>query len=138
MRNILLTILTSILIGSSTFFRKMAVDRIHPYQLQIIAGVVYALEVPLWLWLLKREGISNYSSPGVFFGVLCILTSVAAGVLFSHLLKISDSPSIVAMAVASNPLFAMILTHLFLGEQITVTKIAGSALTIVGLALLAM
>lgn len=136
MRNILLTALVSLLLGSSTFFRKMSVDRIHPYQLQIVAGAVYALEAPLWLWLLKREGITSYDTMGVAFGTACILSSVTAAVLFSYLLKITDSPSVVAMAVASNPLFTLALTHLFLGEELSLRKLAGCFLTITGITLL--
>jgi uncharacterized membrane protein len=137
MKNVLLTLLTVFLIGVSTFFRKLSVDRIHPYQLQIVAGVVYAAEVPLWLWLLKREGISSYDPSGVGFGAVCVLTSVAAGVLFSYLLRVSDSPSLVAMAVSSNPLVAMVLGHMFLGETVTVKKLVGCGVTIAGLSLLA-
>lgn len=137
MKNILLTLLVTALIGTSTFFRKLAVDRIHPYQLQIVAGIVYALEVPLWMWLLRREGVEGYDLGGVTYGVLCILTSVCGGVLFSYLLKVSNSPSVVAMAVAANPLVAMLLTSTFLGEEITPKKIIGCAVTIAGLAILA-
>ncbi len=137
MKNVLLTLLTTLLLGTSTFFRKLTVDKIHPYQLQIVAGAIYAIEVPLWLWLLRREGISNYDPSGVGYGILCILTSVAAAVTFSYLLKVTDSPSVVAMAVASNPVATMLLTHAFLGEEITLKKVVGCGVTIAGLTLLA-
>lgn len=137
MRNVFLTALASILFGASTFFRKMAVDRIHPYQLQIVAGVIYVLEAPLWLWLIKREGITHYSLEGVGFGVLCILCAVCAAVLFSYLLRSTDSPSSVAVSVAGfEPLIAMAFTYLFLGEEMTPKKLAGSALTVAGISLL--
>lgn len=137
MKNILLTALASVLFGASTFFRKMAVDRIHPYQLQIVAGVIYVLEVPLWLWLTKREGISHYSLEGVGFGVACILCAVSAAVLFSYLLRSTDSPSSVAVSVAGfEPLIAMTFTYFFLGEEMTPKKLIGSALTVAGISLL--
>jgi uncharacterized membrane protein len=136
MKNVFLTLLTSLLFGTSTFFRKIAVDKIHPYQLQIIAGAIYGLEVPLWLWLLRREGVNSYDPSGVGHGVLCILTAATAAVLFSYLLKVSDSPSVVSMAVASNPIVALLLTHTFLGEEITVKKVVGCGVTIAGLTLL--
>lgn len=137
MKNILLTALASMLFGASTFFRKMAVDRIHPYQLQIVAGAVYAFEVPLWLWLLKREGVSHYNLEGVGFGVLCILCIVGAAVTFSYLLRTSNSPSVVAVSVAGfEPLIAMAFTYFFLGEEMTPKKLIGSALTVAGISLL--
>jgi hypothetical protein len=131
-----LTALTVALLALSVFFRKLSVDRIHPYQLQIVAGAIYALEVPLWLWLIKREGITSYDPMGVMWGTLCILTAVATAVLFSYLLKHSPSPSLVAMAVATNPLGVLLLTRLFLGEEITLKKLLGCGVTIVGLFLL--
>lgn len=137
MRNMFLTALASVLFGASTFFRKMAVDRIHPYQLQIVAGAVYAFEVPLWLWLLKKEGITHYNLEGVGFGVLCILSIVCAAVLFSYLLRSTNSPSSVAVAVAGfEPLIAMFFTYMFLGEEMTPKKLIGSALAIAGISLL--
>lgn len=136
MKNSLLTLLAVALMGLSTFFRKLAVDRIHPYQLQIVAGAIYALEVPLWLWLLRREGISHYDFGGVGYGITCIVTLVVGAVLMSHLLKTTDSPSMVAMAMAANPLVVMVLSHAFLGEEVTPKKLIGSGLTIAGLTLL--
>lgn len=137
MRNVFLTALASVLFGASTFFRKMTVDRIHPYQLQIVAGAVYMLEVPLWLWLIKKEGIAHYNLEGVGFGVLCILCAVCAAVLFSYLLRSTDSPSSVAVSVAGfEPLIAMAFTYLFLGEEMTPKKLIGSALTVAGISLL--
>lgn len=70
--------------------------------------------------------------------LLAILAAEGAAVLFSYFLKITDSPAVVAMAVASNPLFAMALTHPSLPrETIAPKKIIGCVVTIAGLTLLA-
>lgn len=88
------------------------------------------------MWLIKREGITGYDPMGVVWAVLCILTSVVAAVLLSYLLKNSDNPSVVAMAVATNPLVVLAFSTIFLGESLTIKKILGCIVTIGGLILL--
>lgn len=130
------TLFVVFLVGLSTFFRKLAVDRIHPYQIQVVAGLLYALGIPLWLWLLATGGRQAYDPIGVFWSVLCVATSVASAVLFSRLLQTSGSPGVLSMILASNPLVVMTLSHVFLGEEITFKKFVGCLVTIVGLSLL--
>lgn len=132
-----LTIISVFLLGVSVFFRKLSVDRIHPYQLQIVAGFVYMLSMPLWWYLLKREGGTiNYDSMGILWGLLCIVSATASAVLLSYLLKYSDSPSTVAMAVATNPAIVMALSWMFLNESVTLKKIVGCVIAIAGLMLM--
>lgn len=134
--NFILTVISVILLGASVFFRKLAVDKMHPYQLQIVAGFVYTLAIPTWWYFLRRSGITHYDPVGVFWGLLCVITATASAVLLSYLLKNSDDPSVVAMAVATNPLVVLALSTIFLGESLTVKKILGCIVTIGGLILL--
>ena len=136
MKNTSLLFLTIILFGLSAFFRKLAVDRIHPYQLQIVAGLVYALEVPIWLWLLNRDqSIGGYTSSGVGFGVLCIVTHVIAAVMFGFLMKSSNSTGALATMVAMNPIVTSLLSAMILGEQFTTKKIIATIVTLAGISL---
>ncbi len=57
MKNILLILLTILFTGVSVFFRKLAVDKIHPYQIQIIAGILYGLLIPAWLFFMSKNNI---------------------------------------------------------------------------------
>lgn len=133
---ILLTVLCVVLLGVSVFFRKLAIDRMHPNQLQIIAGGIYLLAMPIWWHFLQRQGVTHYDLTGVFWGVLCIVTSTGSAVMLSYLLKHTETPSFVAMAVATNPLVVFALSVFFLGESVTVKKILGCLVTIGGLILL--
>jgi uncharacterized membrane protein len=133
---IFLTVLCVILLGVSVFFRKLAIDKIHPNQLQIIAGGIYLLAVPVWWYFLQRQGITYYDPVGIFWGILCIISATASAVLLSYLLKHTETPSFVAMAVATNPLVVFSLSVVFLGESVTVKKILGCIVTIAGLVLL--
>ena len=131
-----LTVVCVLLLGASVFFRKLAVDKLHPNQLQVIAGGIYALAVPIWLYFLQKSGVTHYDPVGVGWAVLCIVTATASAVLLSYLLKNSDSPSVVAMAVATNPLVVLAMSWLFLGEEVTLKKALGCVVTIAGLVLL--
>ena len=133
---VFLTVISVILLGASVFFRKLAVDRLHPNQLQIVAGFVYTFAIPVWWYFLRRSGITHCDSMGIFWGLLCVVTSTASAVLLSHLLKNSDDPSVVAMAVATNPLVVLALSTIFLDESLTIKKILGCIVTIGGIILL--
>jgi len=136
MKNILLILSTIILFGLSAFFRKMTVDRIHPYQLQVIASIIYIAELPLWLWLLsKSSNVTSYNFSGIIFGTCCIATYIVAAVLFGMLMKSSDSIGTLSTIISMNPIITSIFSYLILNEQFTIKKIIAMIVTLVGISL---
>ena len=136
MKNLLLVLGSILLFGGSAFLRKMSVDRIHPYQLQVVAGIVYAVELPIWLWLISRDReIGGYDAVGVGFGLACIVTHVIAAVLLGVLMKSTDSPGSIATMVAISPVVTAVLSWLVLGEEYTLRKLLATVVTLVGIAL---
>ena len=136
MKNIILVALTIFFSGISVFFRKLAVDKIHPYQIQIIAGIVYAIELPIWLYLMKRENITSYNTTGILYGVICILTLVCGAVILSYLMKTTASPGTLAVLVSTSPLVTLLLSVVFLGEEFTFKKLIGCISVVIGIGLL--
>ena len=135
-KNLLIILCTIFLFGLSVFFRKLSVDRIHPYQLQIIAGIVYAVELPLWMYLIsKNPNIGNYNPLGVTFGIICIVFHVIAAVLFGILMKSSNSTGVISAMVAANPIVTAIFSYLILNEEFTTRKVIGMITTLVGISL---
>lgn len=135
-KNISLIASTIVLFGLSAFFRKLSVDKIHPYQLQVIASLVYIAELPIWLWLInKNQTIENYNTSGVIFGVFCILTYIVAAVLFGVLMKASDSIGTLSAMIAMNPIITAAFSYFFLNEQFTTKKIIAMIVTLVGISL---
>ena len=130
MNKIMLIILTVLLFGVSVFFRKLAVDKIHPYQLQIVAGLVYAVEIPIWLYLLHRNQISGYHNAGVIYGVICIVTYVLGAVLFGYLLRSSNQTGLVSILISLNPFVTLLLSILFLQEELTIKNVIASGLAL--------
>jgi drug/metabolite transporter (DMT)-like permease len=135
MKNISLLAITILLFGVSVFFRKLSVERIHPFQVQIVAGAVYALEIPLWLYLINRHGIVGYNTWGVVHAALCVITGVGAAVLMGVLLKGSSDPGALATMIAMNPAVTMALSVAFLGEQLTPKKLVATVVMLIGFAL---
>lgn len=139
MKNIALAIGTILTWGAAAFFRKMSVDRIHPYQLQVIGGIVYAVEIPIWLWLIERnKDIGHYDSMGVVYGLACIAINVVGAVMFGMLLGSSSSPGATSTIVAIYPVVTALMSWAFLGEEYTVKKIVATIITLVGIILFTM
>ena len=54
---ILATILS---FGMSAFFRKLAVDKLHPYYMQIISAGIYLSLVPMWYNLAPKHSTLDF------------------------------------------------------------------------------
>ncbi len=119
---ILYIALSIILFGISTFYRKIALDKIHPYQLQVISGIIHVIFMPLWIFILYKKGIVGYNPEGVNRAVICCLIYTGATVLFSFALQDAKSPGVVSALVSLSPLVTMLMAHHFLNEEFTLTK----------------
>lgn len=111
------------LYGLSTFLRKLSLDRIHPYQLQVISAYVYVLAAPIWMWLLHDNNIKGYDIKGSIYGVACIMVYTAAAVIFGFAIKQSDNVGVGTALVSLSPIVTISLSYLFLNETLSITKI---------------
>lgn len=139
-RALMLTVLgilgTIVAYGFAGYFRKMSVDRIHPYQLQVVAGFVYGVQIPIWLWLVGRNPlIGSYDRVGVGYGVACLVMNVIGAALLGSLLKSSDSPGVITSLTAMYPVVTGLLCWGLLGEEYTPRKLIAIALMLLGVAL---
>ena len=118
-----LILITVILFGISIFFRKLAVDRIHPYQIQVISGLVYLLLIPFWFIVCNKEKLTHYDFNGVVLSIIVALMSVAAAISYGFALKYTDSPGVTSALVSLSPIITMTLSILFLSEKLSFFKI---------------
>lgn len=134
--NVALVISIIFLFGLSAFFRKLSVDRIHPYQLQVIASLIYIIGLPIWLWLInKNTNITSYNFLGTLYGILCLISYIIAAVLFGLLMKNSNSIGTLSTMIAINPIITSLLSYFFLNEQFATKKIIAMIITLVGISL---
>lgn len=134
MSNFLTLCLVVTLFGSSTFFRKFAVDGMSPYHLQAIAGIIYASLIPLWLRMGPSVSSGGPSLKAALYGACAILCNVVGSVIFGFLLR-KSSPAMLSTAASTAPVVTFALSCVFLGETFTIRKALGIALVLVGMAL---
>lgn len=131
-----LVILTIILFGVSVFLRKLTVDRMHPYQLQILAAIVYSLCIPLWVFLTHKENIVwSYDFNAWILASACLITNIAGAIFFGNLLKSSNNTGGLTVLISINPIITFMLSMIFLGESLTSKKIVACIFALIGLIL---
>lgn len=123
--------LVILLFGSSTFFRKLAVDGMSPFQLQVVAGILYAALIPVWLRLGTSANMPSLGSLAA--AAAAVLTNVSGAVLFGFLLKKSNDTAVLSSLASASPVVTASLAVMFLGEHFTFNKIFGIALVITGM-----
>lgn len=134
MPNYLAMLSIVVLFGSSTFFRKIAVDGMSPYHLQVLSGLIYAALIPVWFrvggaWVIPD---TRY----LFAGFLAIFSNVIGAVIFGFLLKGTTNASVLSTMASASPVVTAVLSALFLGERFTLVKLAGIALVLCGILLI--
>lgn len=130
MKNIPLIIAAIILFGFSVFFRKLAVDRINPYQIQLVSTVVYLMLVPVWLHLCQKNNIVSYDNAGVIYAAICIMLSIVGAVCMGFALNQSNNPGVISALTSLSPVITMALSILFLHETLSPIKIVAFILAL--------
>lgn len=127
---------TIVAFGVAGFMRKMAIDRIHPYQMQVVAGIIYVGVVPLWLWAIRREPlVGDYDLVGVGYAVVCLLMNMLGAVILGNMLKSSASPGGITALTAMSSVVTGILCWGLLGEEVALHKVVAIVLMLCGVAL---
>lgn len=127
-------ILTIVLFGVSAFFRKLAVDKISPYQLQLYSSLIYSALIPFWIYTIKANNIEfNYDSTAIVFSLVAVLTNVAGAIFFGRLLQQSQNIGSLTVIIAINPIVTFGLSMMFLGEVLTLKKVIACGLAILSL-----
>ena len=121
--------------GLSAFLRKMAVDRMHPYNMQVLSAFIYMSLVPLWHHLASKETEGGYNVPGAVFTLATILLHILGSVAFGLLLKSSNSTGALAVMISSSPVITTMLSIYFLNEKFEMRHAVATTLTLAGLAL---
>ena len=140
MREIVLVIFCILLYGSATFFKRLGLLSLHPYQFLMIAGLCYFLFTPLWYWLIINPSSQMtqiiYSAEGIFFVIIYALFSVAAGLILAFLLRTTTNPGILIVMVNLSSLITLLLSYLFLNEHLSPIKMLAVVLAIISFILM--
>jgi transporter family protein len=108
----------------------MAVDRIHPYQIQLVSTVVYVLLIPVWFQLCQKQNLSSYDNMGIIYAAICITTSIIGAVCMGFTLNQSNNPGVISALVSLSPVITMALSIMFLHETLSPIKIVAFSLAL--------
>lgn len=120
MKASLLICIGIVLFGIAAFFRKLAVDRMHPYQLQLINGYIYIALMPFWLYL--ASNLKPMSPEGIFYASITTLLGIAGGLIYSFVLTKNVDIGVASALLGLSPVVTIALSFLFLHEQVTVWR----------------
>ena len=130
-------LLAAFFFGLAPIFGKLGLEGVNPalaicIRSFIISGIML-------VWLLVNNDISPLTdvnlSNWIFIALEGICAALLGQLLYFYALKSGDA-SIVVPLIATFPLVTFILATLFLGDKLSITKISGIILTILGIVLL--
>lgn len=124
-----------VLVGVASFLQKFSMKQLNPYQVNFLMAIGMAVTALPALWL--RQGsltVPIKSLPlGAPIGLLMALGSI------SYVLALSKLPVGTAAAVSTSyVVLVVLLSWIFLGENLSWIKIIGILLTGVGVAMLSL
>ena len=131
---ILLLFLTAILWGATPVLEKIGLGKVDPITGVTIRSIAVTLSLIIYLIFSgKIKGVLNadpksvmiFSITGIMAGLLGMITYFAA-------LKKAPSSQVVPIA-AIYPLIAAVLSVIILGEKVTILRITGTILIIIGI-----
>ncbi len=122
-----------VLVGTASFLEKFSMKQLNPYQVNFLMAIGMAVTAVPALWI--KQGslrVPTKSLPlGAPIGLLMALGSI------SFVLALAKLPVGMATGISiSYVLLVLMLSWIFLGESMNWIKIAGTLLTISGVALL--
>ena len=124
-----------VLVGVASFLQKFSMKQLNPYQVNFLMAIGMAVTALPALWL--RQGslsVPVKSLPlGAPIGLLMALGSI------SYVLALSKLPVGTAAAISTSyVVLVVLLSWIFLGENLSWIKIIGILLTGIGVAILAL
>jgi uncharacterized membrane protein len=128
-----LIVMTILAFGFSAFFRKLAVDKLHPYYMQIISAGVYLTMAPVWYNLAPKN--ATMDAQGTFYAIITTCVHVCGAVMFGMLLKSSNSTGSLSVMVSAAPIVTVLLSIIFLEEEFQLKHFVATLLTLSGLTL---
>ncbi len=121
MKPSLLICLGIVLFGIAAFFRKLAVDRMHPYQLQMINAYIYIILLPAFYYL--TIPLKPMTFPGITFAATATILGIAGGLAYSFILTKNVNPGVAAALLGLSPVVTIALSVLIYHEHISIWKI---------------
>lgn len=119
--------------GFWSFFLKLATRHLHPFQIHIVNCCVGIALLPIYIYILSTKVAQPFNVIGAMWAMLATLSATMAGLAFIYAIRDSNNvATLYSISMTSPIVITLILTSIFFGEQITMMKVIGMALIIVG------
>lgn len=136
MNRIVLLLITIISWGVWGFLNKLVLQKMHPLQMFVIGCCMGFLLLPLYFYLLKQQSIPTTTN--IWAILLCMLASLSSTfgtIAYIYGIRTGDLGTIAVLSCAY-PVLTVALAVLFLGEALTIIKIIGIVLVMIGVIVL--
>ncbi|MBM3248081.1 MAG: hypothetical protein FJZ10_01475 [Candidatus Omnitrophica bacterium] len=131
-------LLTAFFWGAAPLFEKFGISKIEPFSgliLRCLGVVLGLILVIIFRTQSIKEALAAKPQTVIFIMLGGILASVVGQMFFYRALKLGELSKVVPVA-AGYPIISFILGVIFLSEKVTLAKISGVSLVILGVVLL--
>ena len=119
--------------GFSVFLNKLASKHYHPYHLQVIWNSLSIIIIPFFLMMSYKSNVTfSHSLKHSLLALTAVVFSIVATTCFYFAIKESEVGKSLIITSAY-PVVTLILSCIFLGEQINGARILGILFVFVGL-----
>lgn len=129
-----LSLLGCIAYAVHLLFGQLLVQKISGQSYSFVVFLISGILLFIYNIIFKVELISYSLTNWLIFILLAFFSTILGHMLFNICLKHLDA-SVVSMATIGEPILAIFLAFLLLGEEITLLQITGSLITVIGIGL---
>lgn len=130
MQSSLVIALCALLWGISTFLNRIVAKTTSPFFMQVVVGIIYFLYIPIALKMVGFNNLKNNLN-NIWLVVVATVISISANVLLYAGLKNNSSSSNI-MLISLYPAVSVILSAIFLNENLSLIKIIGIIVMVIG------
>lgn len=129
--------LSTVAWGMTTLFRKLALEKLHPFQYEMTATIVHVAMIPVYVLLLMRvavpvTGQMQWATSGILWVVAATLINVVGTLAFLFALRQGNDAGFISSLAGASPIITVMLSALFLGETPGAKQAVGIALVLLG------
>jgi uncharacterized membrane protein len=121
-----------------SIFNKLALQKLHPFYVGLVASCISVCFIPIYTLLLKNnvDGNLTIQPIGIMWVILASIASTVASLVFLFGIRTGDVGTISVLS-CTHPALTFILATIIFHEQITLLKVIGIILIIFGSVILA-
>lgn len=118
--------------GSWAVAEKLAAQQISPLMMQIIKAYAYSALAPiLFMYMKVRNDETSWNHKGVFWTLVSFTLATIASISFAAATQRTHAHLVTGMT-SSYPVLTFLLCAFFLGEPVTMMKLVGIAVIVLG------